>query len=56
MQQIAAGKKKIAIFYGSAHMPDFESRLLQNFGMQRQSVLWLDAWDLTSAKVNSTKG
>jgi len=26
-KQIAAGKKKIAIFYGSAHNPDFERRL-----------------------------
>ena len=26
-QQLAAGKKKLAIFYGAAHMPDFDKRL-----------------------------
>src|SRR5262249_38376544 len=26
-QQLTAGKKKIAIFYGAAHMPDFNKRL-----------------------------
>jgi hypothetical protein len=50
-KQIAAGKKKIAIFYGSAHMPDFERRLLQDFGLQRDSVRWFDAWDLTAEKL-----
>jgi hypothetical protein len=55
-QQIAAGKKRIAIFYGSAHMPDFERRLLDNFGMQRHSIRWFDAWDLTSEKLNPTAG
>jgi hypothetical protein len=52
-RQIATGKKKIAIFYGSGHMLDFERRLLQDYGMQRQSVVWLNAWDLTPKAVNS---
>ena len=44
--QIAAGKKKLAIFYGAGHMPDFEKRLLQEFGFKRDSVEWLVAWNL----------
>jgi len=48
--QIAAGKKRIAIFYGSAHNPDFERRLMQQFGMRRQSVEYVDAWDLTGGE------
>jgi len=32
-QQLAAGKKKIAIFYGAAHMPDFDKRLKEDFDM-----------------------
>ena len=52
-QQIKAGKKKIAIFYGSAHMPHFESHLIEDFGLRRESVVWHDAWDLTPKAANS---
>ena len=45
-QQLAAGKKKIAIFYGAAHMPDFDKRLKGDFGMKRTSNEWIDAWGL----------
>lgn len=46
-QQLAAGKKRIAIFYGAAHMDDFHGRLVNDFGMQPASTRWLTAWDLT---------
>lgn len=39
------GKKKIAIFYGAAHLPDMEARMLAN-GYTRKSDQWLKAWDL----------
>jgi hypothetical protein len=45
-QQIAAGKRKLAIFYGAAHMPDMEKRLRQDFGLVPSSVRRLVAWDL----------
>lgn len=45
-EQIALDKKKIAIFYGAAHMPDFEKRLLVDYGMKKTSHKWLKAWDL----------
>ncbi len=45
-KEMANGKKKIAIFYGAAHMPDFEKRLRDDFGLKRDSVTWLKAWDL----------
>lgn len=45
-QQLAAGKKKIAIFYGAAHMPDFDKRLKEDFGMKRTTSEWIDAWSL----------
>jgi hypothetical protein len=45
-QQITDGKKKIAIFYGAAHMPDFDKRLREEFGLVRQSQEWLTAWDM----------
>lgn len=40
--------KKIAIFYGAAHMPDFEERLAKR-DFQRKSQSWLTAWDLTQS-------
>jgi hypothetical protein len=43
---LAAGKKKIAIFYGAAHMPDFDKRLKEDFGMKRTTSEWINAWNL----------
>jgi hypothetical protein len=45
-KQLVAGKKKIAIFYGAAHMPDFEKRLAADFGMKPTETRWVTAWDL----------
>jgi hypothetical protein len=48
-EQIAAGKKKIAIFYGAGHLGDMEKRLNADFELKRSGEEWLDAWILTSA-------
>lgn len=57
-KQIAGGKTKLAIFYGAAHMPDFEKRLATEFGLKRSKQVWVNAWDLTQVanppKSNST--
>lgn len=45
-EQLAAGAERIAIFYGAGHMPDFEDRLMRDFGMRKVSTRWLEAWDL----------
>ncbi len=45
-KQIAAGKQKLAVFYGAAHLPDMDARLHKEFGLVRKSVEWLTAWDL----------
>jgi hypothetical protein len=45
-QQIDAGKKRIAIFYGGGHMPDFEQRLQNDFGLVPGESQWLVAWDM----------
>ena len=45
-QQLTAGKKKIAIFYGAARMPDFDKRLKEDFGMKRTESEWITAWNL----------
>lgn len=44
-KQIAAGKKRLAIFYGAAHLADMEERLLKK-GFKRTKIDWLKAWYL----------
>jgi hypothetical protein len=48
-EQIAAGKKKIAIFYGAGHLGDMEKRLVADFQLKRTGQEWLDAWNLAKA-------
>lgn len=45
-KEIAKGKKKLGIFYGAAHMPDFEKRLRDEFDLVPASTRWLPAWNL----------
>jgi hypothetical protein len=45
-EQLAAGKKRIGIFYGAGHLADMDRRLRQDFGMTPVSITWLTAWDL----------
>ncbi len=45
-KQIAAGKRKIAIFYGAGHMPDMLKRLRDDFRLKPVETRWLDAWHL----------
>ena len=49
-KQLAAGKKRIGIFYGAAHLADMEERLVADFGMEKTGERWLQAWDLTQAQ------
>jgi hypothetical protein len=44
-KQISAGKKRLAIFYGAAHFPDMELRLLKE-GWKLQKTDWMKAWDI----------
>ena len=44
-KQIAAGKKNIGIFYGAAHLPDMEARLVK-MGFERTGEKWITAWDI----------
>ncbi len=46
-EELDAGKKKVAVFYGAGHLPDMASRLENDFGMRPRKTTWLDAWDLT---------
>ncbi len=39
--------KKIAIFYGCAHLEDFVTRLKNDFDLDPVKLKWITAWDLT---------
>jgi hypothetical protein len=47
-KQIGKGDKKIAVFYGGAHLPEFAKSLKTAFAMTPIQRTWLIAWDLTS--------
>jgi hypothetical protein len=49
-REINNGKKKIAIFYGAAHLPEFAKSLEKDFGMKPTGTNWVVAWDLTTNK------
>lgn len=51
-KEIAAGKKKLAIFYGGAHMPDFERRFA-TLGFSPNRTLWLPAWDIRTEETKA---
>lgn len=46
-RELAAGKKKLGIYYGAAHLPHLEQRLVADFGFQKVGHEWLVAWDCT---------
>jgi hypothetical protein len=44
-REIQAGKIRLAIFYGAAHLPDMEERLLQR-GYTPKKTEWITAWNI----------
>lgn len=47
-EQVKSGKNNVAIFYGVAHMPDMEQRLMEQLGFAYLDTTWVDAWQLAS--------
>lgn len=47
-EKLAGGDKRVAIFYGVAHMPDMEKRLLEQLELEYLDTAWIDAWRLDS--------
>jgi hypothetical protein len=45
-EQIAVGKKRLAIFYGAGHFPDMQKRL-EAMGFQKKGEEWLPAWRIS---------
>lgn len=46
-EKIAAGKRRLGIFYGVGHLSDMDQRLREDFDMEPVSITWLTAWDLS---------
>ncbi len=45
-REIKKGKKKLALFYGAAHLPGMDERLREKMGFEKVSEEWLTAWDI----------
>ncbi|MCH1503630.1 MAG: hypothetical protein L7V86_08610, partial [Verrucomicrobiales bacterium] len=48
-EQIAAGKRNLAIFYGAGHLLDLDQRLIDR-KFRRSGHEWLTAWMVTKPK------
>src|SRR5690606_7811447 len=46
-EELDAGAKTVAVFYGAGHLSDMAERLENEFNMEPTQTTWLDAWDLT---------
>ena len=46
-QQIAEGRKKLAIYFGAAHMTGIERTLVEELGFEKVGQRWLTAWDIS---------
>jgi hypothetical protein len=44
--QLDGGAKRVAIFFGVAHMPDMEKRLINQLDLIYLDTTWIDAWRL----------
>ncbi len=46
-REIAQGRKNLGIYYGAAHLPHMEQRLVEDMGFKKTGHEWLVAWDCT---------
>lgn len=44
-REMKAGKKNLGIYYGAAHMPHMEKRLVDDLGFRKVAHEWIVAWD-----------
>lgn len=44
-REIGKGKKRLGIYYGAAHLPHMEKRLVEDMGFEKVAHEWLVAWD-----------
>lgn len=44
-REIGKGHKRLGIYYGAAHLPHMEQRLVEDMGFKKVAHEWLVAWD-----------
>ena len=54
-RELKAGHEQVAIFYGAGHLPDLEQRL-KDAGFQRDTGVWMTAWEITDPAPGETGG
>jgi hypothetical protein len=54
-EQLAAGRKKLGVFYGAGHMSGIEQILTREMGFKRTGERWLVAWDMTQAAADAER-
>ncbi len=45
-EEIHKGHRRIAIFYGAAHLAGIQELIAKDLGLKPAKIAWLDAWDL----------
>jgi len=45
-REIKNGSRRVAIFYGAAHMPDMAERIEQLYQLRATDTTWLVAWEM----------
>lgn len=48
-EQLKTSKKRFAVFYGAAHLPDMERRMIDDMKFRRGEQTWLAAWNLSNS-------
>lgn len=49
-RELAAGKRRLGVFYGAGHLTDMDKRLRERFGLRQTDKTWVTAWDLAEKK------
>jgi hypothetical protein len=49
-RELNAGRKRIGVYYGAAHLPHLEHRLVADLGFRKTAHEWLVAWDCAKRK------
>lgn len=44
-RELADGRRRLGIYYGAAHLPHLERRLVQDLGFHKTGHEWIVAWD-----------
>eukprot|EP00246_Nothoceros_aenigmaticus_P004384 TRINITY_DN15919_c0_g1_i1.p1 TRINITY_DN15919_c0_g1~~TRINITY_DN15919_c0_g1_i1.p1 ORF type:complete len:466 (-),score=53.15 TRINITY_DN15919_c0_g1_i1:31-1428(-) len=53
---LSEGCRKIAVFYGSGHLPDMDQRLREQFGFEPSDVSWRTAWSMKACSRAASPG